>query len=364
MPTKSLSKTFLLIFFCAFSMLFLTANVFANAPAVSKPLSIVIIGGGPGGLSTAIEAHYAGTHVTIIEKRTDYTRHQRVFLMPPSLALLSKWGVVVPQMDLTDFGEYGIIGFVQIKHLEQALEKTVKQLGIETIAGEFIDINKQNAIITTSQGIQLYPYDILVGADGFYSRVRTILEIPVSTLGSAIGGWIYAPFIDTNDTIELSGFERQTDHYIRKITINSCSAIFWQSYFNDAFSLTGITKENLIQEIRTLGWEREAAIIENGNATVSGLVEISLQQAHTFSNISKSAILVGDAAATGSFFHGNGVNTAIKAAEVAGNFFSSFKLEPEASFCTFNRDMKKITDDLLNYSRPLLNPDTVNDEVK
>lgn len=40
------------------------------------PLSIVIVGGGPAGLATAIVAKEQGAQVTVIEKRASYSREQ------------------------------------------------------------------------------------------------------------------------------------------------------------------------------------------------------------------------------------------------------------------------------------------------
>lgn len=41
-----------------------------------QALDIVIVGGGPAGLSTAIEAYLTGANVTIIEKRDGFSRGQ------------------------------------------------------------------------------------------------------------------------------------------------------------------------------------------------------------------------------------------------------------------------------------------------
>lgn len=55
-----------------------------------RPLSIVMIGGGPAGLGAAIEAKLGGAHVTIVEKREAYTREQYFFLWGASLSILKQ----------------------------------------------------------------------------------------------------------------------------------------------------------------------------------------------------------------------------------------------------------------------------------
>jgi len=74
---------------------------------------------------------------------------------------------------------------------------------------------------------------------------------------------------------------------------------------------------------------------------------VILQQAKAFSNQEASAILVGDAAATGSFFQGMGANTAFMTAELAGQFVKS------KSYADFNQSMKATTDALIEDSRYL-----------
>jgi hypothetical protein len=98
-----------------------------------NPSSVLVIGGGPAGLATAIEASVNGAHVIIIEKRNSYSRLQRVFLLDSSIKLLEKWKVDVPEMTVADFGDNGKFSFVSINRLEEAL---VTQVASHDISSE------------------------------------------------------------------------------------------------------------------------------------------------------------------------------------------------------------------------------------
>lgn len=324
-----------------------------------RPLSVVIIGGGPSGLATAIEAHRRGAQVLIIEKRTEYTRKQVVFLKPASLELLEKWHVDVPHLMTVPFGEYGLFGFVQIKYLEEGIQEVVNSLGIVKLQGEFKGFvnNEKMVTIATSDGDILLQYDLIVGADGVHSLIRKNLDIECTCFGTATGSWAFVPFSDLSGEMSVSPFEKHEDHFIRKITIPSGSILFWQSYFNSSKHpelLEEPTQAKIAEETHRLGWEKESKIIEAGHAILSKNIPISLQQALSFSNKDRDVILVGDAAASGSFFHGMGVNTALKTAKIAGEFFHQFREDYEGAYITFDEEMKKATDELIEVSRPLL----------
>lgn len=69
----------------------------------AAPLSIAVIGGGPAGLSAAIQAHLLGANVTVIEKREAYIRNNILFLYGPSLDIFEQWGVEIPQMEILNY---------------------------------------------------------------------------------------------------------------------------------------------------------------------------------------------------------------------------------------------------------------------
>lgn len=346
--------SFIRIFFLASCLFFSLA--YANS--IEKPLSVLVIGGGPAGLATAIEAHNYGARVTIIEQREEHSRPQRVFLVPSSISLLEKWNADIPNMYLCDFGEFGVYGFLQINQLENGLEKRVKDLGIEIFHGQFGGLLNGQAYIDTVGGVHILDYDIIVGADGAHSQMRKSLGIDIECFGTAEGAWAFVNFENNDGITDVSYFYIESDHYIKKITMPFGSVIFCQSFFNLPYLFDEISQDLLAADAMHRGWDKEAQLIKEGQFKKSNNIHISLQQAKAFSDVSQKAILIGDAAACGSFFHGNGVNTALKSAVIAGNFFKEFSQSKLNAFDTFNASMKQITDELIDYSRPLLNPDT------
>ncbi|HUD01888.1 MAG TPA: NAD(P)/FAD-dependent oxidoreductase [Rhabdochlamydiaceae bacterium] len=325
-----------------FILILFNLELFADQS--KEPPSVVIIGGGPAGLATAIEAHQSGAVVTVVEKRDSYSRPQILFLLNSSIKLLEKWKVAIPQMRVIDLGDGDRIGFVQIKHLEESLENRVKELGIQKITGEFKELSP-NALLVTSQDKELIlSYDILVGADGVHSRVRDALGISMNVLGTGKGA--FAVIRQTTSTeVDISPAIKQDGLFLRRMKVPSASVIFIQSSID--------ASKNLLQKaIKEQGWHNEAEQLDK--AIIGTDIPITLQQAQTFSNEKESAILVGDAAATASFFQGMGANTALKTAEIAGNFFKNYR----TSYQEFNRAMKNTTDELIEDSRFLFVSET------
>jgi 2-polyprenyl-6-methoxyphenol hydroxylase-like FAD-dependent oxidoreductase len=291
--------------------------------------SVVIIGGGPSGLATAIEAHQSGAKVTVIEKRDTYSRPQMLFLLDSSLRLLEKWKVAIPQMRVVDLGDGNRVGFVQIKHLEKGLENRVNELGIKKIQDEFKTLSQLNL-----------PYDILVGADGVHSQARDVLDISVNLIGEAKGAFALIPGTLSTD-VDISPAIKQDDLFIRRMKVPGASVIFIQS------STEG-SKSQLQKAVKEQGWHDEANLMAQNKAFIGTDIPITLQQAQAFANEKKAAILVGDAAASASFFQGMGANTSLKTAEIAGHFFKNY--QHKTAYQEFNQAMKKTTDSMIEDS--------------
>jgi 2-polyprenyl-6-methoxyphenol hydroxylase-like FAD-dependent oxidoreductase len=331
-----------------FSILLCCPLLFAQEREDTKSPSIVIIGGGPVGLATAIEAHQSGAHVTLVEKRSRYLRFQWLFLLDSSLQLLEKWKVTLPQMRVTDLGDRGKIGIVQINHLEERLAKRAKELNIKTIHGEFKELtNPSTMVISTSTGALKIPYDIIVGADGAHSNVREALAIPTHCTGVAKGIAALIPYqTHIAEEVDISPAIKKDDHFIRRVAVPSASIIFMQG-------ATEISRKQLEKKTEEAGWHQDASMIAADKGYILDNIEIRLQQAQSFSDENKSAILVGDAAATASFFQGMGANTAFKTAVIAGDFFKKLQEHDETAYPAFNQAMQETTDWMIEDSRYL-----------
>src|SRR5262249_5461442 len=150
---------------------------------------VVVVGGGPLGLVSAIRAFQSGKKVVVLEKRTAYTRDQIMGLDPhfmewidktsPDLAkLMRSLGVLTDRTPWTDLGNAEVFTSVRTQQLESSLALLAHQLQLaypdafRVVRGaEVVD---QKA---TSDGFKViaidgpgrkteYPAKIVVGADG------------------------------------------------------------------------------------------------------------------------------------------------------------------------------------------------------
>lgn len=230
----------------------------------------------------------------------------------------------------------------------------------EKLHGEFKNIKGRAA------EIRLFPfdetvhlsYDIIVGADGAHSRLRDALGIPCNCMGTAkgMGAAIFniPSDAETNDfispTIKKNGF------FVRRIALPSARFIFAQSFPKTFEGFDQISQKQLAEAAKESGWMLEAERIAEGKTIIFDNIEVILQQAKIFSDENRSGIVVGDAAATATFFQGKGANTALKTAAVAGEFFKRIQAHDESAYDTFNQRMKETTDALINDSLYLFNP--------
>lgn len=325
----------------------------------NKPLSVLIIGGGPAGLATAIEAETLGCTVTIVEKRKEHSRFQPVIIKEYSLKLLKKWNTTIPEMTVFDIptehnGE-AQAGLVQIRFLEKGLEKKIKELQIKRIQGEFQGFGPdQSALIVIFEKERLQiPYDIIIGADGAHSCVREALAIKKKLFASAVGAWAIIPKL-TKELVEpaVSPTIRVDDGFYRIYKDLRGSAVFIQ------FPLCA-SKDQIKRSLETQGMIKEARSVEKGYALIFEQFPILLDQVQAFSNEEKSAILIGDSAALSSFLVGNGANTAFKSAEIAGFFLKEIQISRKTAFQNFNQSMKEETDKLIEANSFLFGLDYV-----
>lgn len=311
-----------------------------NSLFAQEPFSIVIIGGGPTGLCTAIEARLAGAQVTMVECKENYTRSQYVLLLEPSLNQLNEWGVNPPELVLGQ-NEENKIGMIQIKNLEIALAKKAKELGILKVRGKFEELIDRHVLICTREGVKIIYYDLLVGADGTHSCTRKYLNIDTRLYSYGLASISF--IFKNNSEIGVIYPQKCDSLFVNKLVAPTALVLCAQGH--------SLSKKKLVDSILLLEWKEEAKAILANESTYFDKIEVWLQQANTFSSRDRAAIILGDAAASGSFLQGMGVNHAIETACIAGQFFRSNLYDFD--YDAFNAVMQVTTDKLIQDSEYL-----------
>ncbi len=323
-------------------LLVLTTLFFSSLGATT----VVVIGGGPGGLATAIEAYYSGADVIIVEKRKDYTRNQGTYLLDSSLALLEKWEVHVEHMYMGEITPERKVAFLQLKNLEKALGKKVELLGIQKIHGEFLELCDHAIVVQIEGEEKVLSYDFLVAADGAHSHLRDCLHIKTSCIGQARGALaVFGSLEEDLGTIHFTPDLKNGDIHGKRSEFDGGSVVCLQGPSNSLGDFCGA--------IRDFGWQEDANKLADGQGQLFENIEVLLQRSDAFFNREYSAILIGDAAATGSFFRGLGANTALKAATFAGRFFREVEIHEDLAYDSFNQKMQEVTDYMIERNRSL-----------
>lgn len=158
---------------------------------MSVDVDVAVIGGGPVGLATAIEARLAGLTAVIIEPRENaIDKACGEGLMPGALPLLARLGIDPPGMPLRGVSyrspsrradhlfRTGPGRGVRRTALHDALSARAAELGVERAVGR-VESFTQDSTGVTVNGVRA---GWLLGADGLHSSVRAIsgLEHPRS----------------------------------------------------------------------------------------------------------------------------------------------------------------------------------------
>lgn len=308
--------------------------------------AVLVIGGGPAGLATALEAHTSGARVLIVEKREHYSRQQPLILTEESVELLDGWRVELPEMKRIDLGGGREKGLVQICHLEQQMRTRLEELKVPVLLGSFAGIQEPGrARIELNAQQQLLPYDLLVGADGLHSAVRDACCIPTRLLGLAEGFGAFIHFSREDNEFGISepvGFEHC---YVRRIAMPHGSLIFAQGPTDHGKS------DLVLSGIEAAAWDVEKKHLLEGQVSRGDPIELRLQQAERFSNQQFNVALVGDAAAAASFFEGLGANTGLQTAHAAGELIRHWGHVD--AFGLFDQTVQAKTDLLIDANRYL-----------
>lgn len=327
---------------------------------VLDPCNVVIIGGGPAGWATAIGASEWKARVCIIEKRESHSREQWLVLTESSLRLLGKWEVsplleskwLIAPIGI-GHGENEIKKIVPIKALEDALETRAIALGAKKIQGEFLRVHpkKRTVDVLIGDSTVEYSYDFLVGADGAHSRVKDALGIGTHCMGKAIGA---GAALQTNS---FGPYNVRDIIFTNTLFARIITTPYFSFFFMQRFPqvLDPITQQDFARVAHRCGWQSHFEKISKGEGRYFEHIPVVLQQAETFAKPDARAIIIGDAAACGSFYQGMNANTALKTAVFAEECIRKVRARDPAAYEAFNQQMKAETDQLLSYSQPLFN---------
>ncbi|KAL6074477.1 [F-actin]-monooxygenase mical3 [Balamuthia mandrillaris] len=215
-------------------------SLLSSSSASSSPLKVLVIGGGPGGLRTAVEASLMGAEVIILEKRAAFSRHNLLHIWDSSIHDLKNVGA---KFFFPKFCTGGI-HHIAIRRLQTLLLKVCLILGVKffpmvTFKGLFEMMDGSGWRLETESMHQLNPkelagFNVLVGADGENSVVADVLGFQRKlTKGSqAIG--ITANFVNSQTRPE-----KQIEEFGRL-------RVYHQSFFQEFQDKYDIELENLV----------------------------------------------------------------------------------------------------------------------
>jgi len=210
--------------------------VFGDNMAASNT-KMMVIGAGPIGLRTAIEAQLLGARVTVIEKRTSFTRNNVLHLWPWVIEDLKSLGAksFYPRFCT------GTMNHISIRRLQCILLKTALIFGVEVFGGvEFKgtqepDFDKDPWTILASpeeHPVCSRPIDIVIGAEG--KRV-TLPGFRRKEFRGKLAIAITANFVNKRTTAEAVVEE-----------ISGVAFVYKQDFFNNLYDELGIALENIV----------------------------------------------------------------------------------------------------------------------
>ncbi|XP_062121899.1 F-actin-monooxygenase Mical isoform X12 [Drosophila sulfurigaster albostrigata] len=197
---------------------------------------VLVIGAGPCGLRTAIEAQLLGAKVVVLEKRDRITRNNVLHLWPFVITDLRNLGAK------KFYGKFcaGSIDHISIRQLQCMLLKVALLLGVEIHEGVSFDhalepsgdgTGWRAAVTPADHAVSHYEFDVLIGADG----KRNMLDFRRKEFRGKLAIAITANFIN-----------KKTEAEAKVEEISGVAFIFNQAFFKELYSRTGIDLENIV----------------------------------------------------------------------------------------------------------------------
>ncbi|XP_011874777.1 PREDICTED: protein-methionine sulfoxide oxidase mical3b isoform X2 [Vollenhovia emeryi] len=212
-----------------------------NRGKVCPNTRVLIIGGGPCGLRTAIEAQLLGAKVVVVEKRDRMSRNNVLHLWPFVIQDLRGLGAK------KFFGKFcaGSIDHISIRQLQCILLKVALILGVEFHESVSFDSliqppdNQEDGKIgwraktsPADHPVSQYEFDVLIGADG---KRNTLEGFKRKEFRGKLAIAITANFIN-----------KRTEAEARVEEISGVAFIFNQKFFKELYQETGIDLENIV----------------------------------------------------------------------------------------------------------------------
>ncbi|XP_033364332.1 F-actin-monooxygenase Mical isoform X7 [Bombus vosnesenskii] len=202
---------------------------------------VLIIGGGPCGLRSAIEAQLLGAKVVVVEKRDRMSRNNVLHLWPFVIQDLRGLGAK------KFFGKFcaGSIDHISIRQLQCILLKVALILGVEFHESVSFDSlipppeNQEEGktgwrakTTPADHPVCQYEFDVLIGADG---KRNTLEGFKRKEFRGKLAIAITANFIN-----------KRTEAEARVEEISGVAFIFNQKFFKELYQETGIDLENIV----------------------------------------------------------------------------------------------------------------------
>ncbi|XP_032457373.1 F-actin-monooxygenase Mical isoform X4 [Nasonia vitripennis] len=202
---------------------------------------VLIIGGGPCGMRSAIEAQLLGAKVVVVEKRDRMSRNNVLHLWPFVIQDLRGLGAK------KFFGKFcaGSIDHISIRQLQCILLKVALILGVEfheNVSFEQLvpppedqeggKIGWRAKTVPADHPVSQYEFDVLIGADG---KRNTLEGFKRKEFRGKLAIAITANFIN-----------KRTEAEARVEEISGVAFIFNQKFFKELYSETGIDLENIV----------------------------------------------------------------------------------------------------------------------
>jgi len=199
---------------------------------------LVVIGGGPIGIATAIGALLAGMSVTVLEPRNgDIDKACGEGLMPGALAALARLGVDPPGADMrgiayTDGSHYATADFpgrlgrgVRRLDLHHCLHARAESLGVTFVQASMRSLSQDDDGVSIGTGSSAAPLRsrYAVGADGLHSRTRRLAELeraPRSTRSRRFGYRQHFALAPWTDRVEVH-WGRRAEVYVTPVATDT-----------------------------------------------------------------------------------------------------------------------------------------------